>query len=103
MIGTMHTKQASLLAADLKALAHPSRILVIEHLVTTEGPASPNQMAQLTGESLGRMSYHVRQLLGKKMIRLVRTEPRRGAVEHFYTVTPKGEKAYRRVAPIEDT
>ena len=52
-----------------------------------EGVASPSQLAIELGERLGNISYHVRILLGSGYVELVRTEPRRGALEHFYRAT----------------
>ena len=49
-----------------------------------ERTASPNELARELGEPLGRVSYHVRTLADIGAIELVGTEPRRGAVEHFY-------------------
>ncbi|MBX5469796.1 MAG: helix-turn-helix transcriptional regulator [Thermoleophilaceae bacterium] len=69
----------------VKALAHPlrSRLLAI----LNERVASPNELAKELGEPLGVVAYHVRTLLQLKAIELVRTEPRRGAVEHYYRAT----------------
>lgn len=66
----------------VKAISHPIRHRVL--LLLNKGIASPNEIARELGESLGRVSYHVRQLADVGAIELVRTEPRRGAVEHFY-------------------
>jgi hypothetical protein len=41
-------------------------------------------VARALGEPLGRVSHHVRVLLRLGAIELVGTEPRRGAVEHYY-------------------
>ena len=46
--------------------------------------ASPNQLARELDLPLGRVSYHIRLLNDLGAIELVRTEPRRGALEHFY-------------------
>ncbi len=46
--------------------------------------ASPNQLARELDLPLGRVSYHIRLLADLGAIELVRTEPRRGALEHFY-------------------
>jgi hypothetical protein len=46
--------------------------------------ASPSELAQELEEPLGNVSYHMRFLADLKMVKLVRTEPRRGAVEHYY-------------------
>jgi hypothetical protein len=49
--------------------------------------ASPSELAGELGEPLGNVSYHVRTLAELKCIELVRTTPRRGAVEHHYRAT----------------
>jgi len=41
------------------------------------------------GERLGNVSYHVRILRELGLVELVRTEPRRGALEHFYRATAR--------------
>jgi DNA-binding transcriptional ArsR family regulator len=66
----------------VKALSHPLRTRILQLL--SDRVASPNEMAQALGEPLGNVSYHVRILLEHECIELVRTRPRRGALEHFY-------------------
>jgi DNA-binding transcriptional ArsR family regulator len=66
----------------LKAIAHPLRHRILVAIDAEE--SSPNLVAQRLGEPLGRVSHHVRVLARLGAIELVRTEPRRGAVEHFY-------------------
>jgi DNA-binding transcriptional ArsR family regulator len=68
-----------------KALSHPLRQRILE--VTTDGEASPNEIARITGPRLGTVSYHVQVLLELECIELVRTARRRGATEHFYRAT----------------
>lgn len=68
-----------------KALAHPLRARILERLA--EVVASPNQLAGELDASLGVVSYHVRVLADSDCLELVRTQPRRGAVEHFYRAT----------------
>ena len=46
--------------------------------------ASPSEIADALAEPLGNVSYHVRILRELDCLELVRTEPRRGALEHFY-------------------
>jgi DNA-binding transcriptional ArsR family regulator len=70
-----------------KALAHPLRVRIIGSL--QRGISSPNQLAQELGEPLGNVSYHVKTLLEFDCVELVKTEPRRGAVEHFYRATER--------------
>ncbi|MBK5220918.1 MAG: winged helix-turn-helix transcriptional regulator [Thermoleophilia bacterium] len=61
------------------------RILTSLH----KGISSPNQLSQELGEPLGNVSYHVKTLLEYDCVELVKTEPRRGAVEHFYRATER--------------
>jgi DNA-binding transcriptional ArsR family regulator len=70
-----------------KALAHPLRVRILNSL--HNGISSPNQLAQELGEPLGNVSYHVKTLLEYDCVELVKTEPRRGAVEHFYRATER--------------
>src|SRR3954447_16279220 len=66
----------------LKAISHPLRHRLLSML---DGrTASPNELARELGLPLGRVSYHIRLLSDLGAIELVRTEPRRGALEHFY-------------------
>ncbi len=70
-----------------KALAHPLRVRILTSL--HKGISSPNQLAQELDEPLGNVSYHVKTLLEYDCVELVKTEPRRGAVEHFYRATDR--------------
>jgi DNA-binding transcriptional ArsR family regulator len=65
-----------------KALSHPLRAHVLT--ILNERVASPNQIAGELKEPLGNVSYHVKTLAELGCVELVRTEPRRGAIEHFY-------------------
>jgi DNA-binding transcriptional ArsR family regulator len=66
----------------VKALSHPLRMTILTAL--NEKVASPSELADELGEPLGNVSYHVRILADLGCIELVRTTPRRGAVEHHY-------------------
>lgn len=66
----------------LKALAHPSRAHALH--ILNQRTASPKELAQEIGTSVGKMAYHVRELHKAGYIELVSTVPRRGATEHFY-------------------
>jgi DNA-binding transcriptional ArsR family regulator len=66
----------------VKALSHPLRMRILTRL--NEGVASPNEMSKQFEESLPLVSYHVRILRELDCIELVRTTPRRGAIEHHY-------------------
>ena len=68
-----------------KALSHPLRTKILARL--NEQVASPNELSNAFDESLGVVSYHVRALADLDCIELVDTQPRRGAVEHYYRAT----------------
>jgi DNA-binding transcriptional ArsR family regulator len=70
-----------------KALSHPLRVQILA--ILHKRIASPNEIAQQLGEGLSQVSYHVKVLREFNCIELVRTEPRRGAVEHFYRATAR--------------
>jgi DNA-binding transcriptional ArsR family regulator len=65
-----------------KALAHPLRVAILGLL--EERTASPSEIAQELDASLGLVSYHVRVLERFGLVKLVKTAPRRGALEHYY-------------------
>ena len=81
----------------VRALAHPMRVSILEAL---QGhTASPTELSRKFGESLGVVSYHVNALLELDCIEGVRTRPKRGTVEHFYTAKPRsfiGHQDWRR-------
>ena len=52
--------------------------------VLNERVTSPSELADELDEPIGNVSYHMRTLADLGMVELVRTEPRRGAVEHYY-------------------
>src|SRR5215213_7020467 len=70
-----------------KALAHPLRARILQRL--GERVASPAELAAELGAPLGVVSYHVRMLRDYDCVELVRTEPRRGALQHFYRATAR--------------
>lgn len=66
----------------VKALAHPLRVSIMQAL--KDRTASPSELAEELGVPLPNLSYHIRMLVGLGLIKLVRTRPRRGAIEHYY-------------------
>jgi DNA-binding transcriptional ArsR family regulator len=69
----------------VKSLAHELRAEIL--MILTERMASPNELSELLDEGLSQVSYHVGVLKDYGRIKLVKTEPRRGAVEHYYRAT----------------
>jgi DNA-binding transcriptional ArsR family regulator len=71
----------------VKALSHELREQIL--IILNERMASPNELAKELGEGLSQVSYHVKVLKDYETITLVKTEPRRGAVEHYYRATSR--------------
>src|SRR3954451_15169718 len=82
-----------------KALAHPLRARILQRLGERVG--SPGDLAVELGAPLGVVSYHVRMLRDYDCVQLVRTEPVRGALQHFYKATarPRLDEAQWRTLP----
>jgi len=81
----------------VKALAHPIRVYILEEL--QDRVASPTELSKETERSLGVVSYHANILVSCGCLELVRTQPRRGALEHFFRATPRsfiGHQDWRR-------
>ena len=66
-----------------KALSHPLRPRILQ-VLTLRGQSSPVQVAAELGAPLGQVAYHMRMLRQHGCVELVRTERRRGAIEHYY-------------------
>jgi DNA-binding transcriptional ArsR family regulator len=64
-------------------LAHPTRAEILR-LLEPGRVASPTELSDEMGVPLPQLSYHVRRLAQLGAIEPVKTEVRRGAVEHFY-------------------
>src|SRR6201991_3262535 len=84
-----------------KALAHPLRARILQRL--GERTASPGDLAVELNAPLGVVSYHVRMLRDYNCVELVRTEPVRGALQHFYKATarPNFDDAQWRTLPSQ--
>ena len=66
-----------------KALTHPLRTRILAAL--EDRTASPSELSDELGVSIGVVSYHVRRLAALGFLKLVKRVPRRGALEHYYT------------------
>ncbi|MBW8058943.1 MAG: winged helix-turn-helix transcriptional regulator [Solirubrobacterales bacterium] len=96
-------------ASHLPALVDPRLVKALDHvlrqhilLATVQGEVSPNELSKALDEGLSQVSYHVKVLREdcEGMIEETRTEPRRGAVEHYYRASAKTllpAKAWRRL------
>ena len=85
----------------LKAVSHPVRVRILAML--DEGPASPKQLADRLGASLGVVAYHVRTLHDLDLLKLVGTRQRRGATEHMYATVARpsfSDEAWAAMEPV---
>ncbi len=74
-------------AGALKALAHPLRVQIYD-LMSQYGPQTASTLAELTGESSGATSYHLRALAKHDLIREV--GDRGSGRERWWERTPGG-------------
>lgn len=77
---TTKTKSIDELVAYV--VKHPIRVDVLA--ILNETVASPKELAALIGADLSKVGNHVKALYDAGCIERVKTELRRGAVEHFY-------------------
>ncbi|HWI74728.1 MAG TPA: hypothetical protein VNT55_22395 [Baekduia sp.] len=68
---------------------HPARDEIIDAMRSYGRPISPTRLAEVTGNTLGSVAYHVRTLLAAGVVVLAEEGRVRGAVEHFYALVPE--------------
>lgn len=86
------SRRARRAAKFSRAMAHPLRVEILEAFGARGTHRSPSDLAEDLGEPLGNVSYHVTRLAKAGAIELDKTEPRRGAMEHFYRLTAAGAR-----------
>jgi DNA-binding transcriptional ArsR family regulator len=86
-----HRDQTSPADAILHALSVALRRDIFQRIASREA-ITPKDIAQDLGLPLPSVSYHVKVLATAGLIEITRTEPRRGAVAHFYRRVPKRTK-----------
>lgn len=85
----------------VKALSHPLRVQILRLLEDRD--MSPVEISGQLGLPVNRVSYHMRQLARFDLIKLAKTTPRRGAVEHHYRLQARpriSDKAWGQVPEI---
>jgi hypothetical protein len=88
-INAKQKKELEKLAQFHQALGHPARLLMMEHMFRMEQrDIGPKDLNDVIGGSLGVTSYHMRMLTSYGAVKQTRTAPARGALAHFYTLTP---------------
>jgi DNA-binding transcriptional ArsR family regulator len=71
----------------MKALSNEVRVQILSLVI--DGEWSPKMLDKELGVGLSQVSYHIKELKKFKLVELTKTEPRRGAVEHFYRATKR--------------
>lgn len=61
------------------------------------GDHSPGDLANVLGSPVGLVAYHVRMLREYGLVEEAHTEPRRGALAHFYRRTELAEEILRKL------
>jgi DNA-binding transcriptional ArsR family regulator len=85
----------------VKALSHPLRVRILAML--QERTASPSELSQWLGATLGTTAYHVRSLHQLGLIELADETRVRGAIEHHYRAGKPpmiSETAWEQAPPI---
>src|SRR3954451_14872241 len=85
----------------VKAISHPLRVRILAML--QERTASPSQLSEWLGATLGTTAYHVRALHKLGLIELADETRVRGAIEHHYRagIRPRiSEEAWAQAPPI---
>jgi len=85
----------------VRALSHPLRVRILAML--QERTASPSQLAEWLGATLGTTAYHVRSLHQLGLIELADETRVRGAIEHHYRAGERplvSEEAWAQAPPI---
>jgi DNA-binding transcriptional ArsR family regulator len=89
----MKLPDSAVLKALHLAMGHPLRLECLQRIAAADKPgASPRGLADVTGAPLGNVSYHVRTLRERKLILATKKVQRRGAIEHYYELGPRGKK-----------
>lgn len=73
-------------------MGHPYRAEILRHFLST-GTATPSDIAAALRLPLGTVSYHVRFLADRGIVRLAGRTQRRGAVAHHYQLTDRDRVA----------
>ena len=89
-----------MIARRAQSLSHPTRVGLLRELERL-GNATPRQLAELLGEPVGALSYHVRALREWQMIEVTDTIQRRGALEHHYRLAPAATLLLTGIAVLE--
>jgi DNA-binding transcriptional ArsR family regulator len=87
------SREVERVAESFRALAHPTRLRILDALRDGEAlsPSRLRRRAELK-IALGTVSHHMRELRELGMVAPAGTRAVRGAVEHFYKLSPQGRR-----------
>ena len=100
------TKRTDKSEALFIAMGHPIRRGILTEMDTHEedgthhGHLSPSDLSKLLAKGVSRVSYHIKILREVDAIHMVKTLPRRGAIEHYYMRRPWLVKAQQGVQEL---
>jgi DNA-binding transcriptional ArsR family regulator len=85
----------------LKALNHPTRTRALA--ILSDHIASPKDISDTLGEELSSVSYHVRVLHDLGLVDIVREDPVRGSLAHYYKAVerPNGDDPHQARLGVE--
>jgi DNA-binding transcriptional ArsR family regulator len=96
-------RQLERVASAFRGLAHPTRLRILDAL-RVEEVLSPTQLLGRIEPSpgLANIAYHTRELAGLGLLRPAGRRPARGALEHFYRLSPSGRDLIELVDLLGD-
>jgi hypothetical protein len=80
-------------SAVVPRIVNPTKVTIIELLLTERRPLSATKMEKLIGDpeyTVGQLHYHCDTLLKAGVLKLVGNVPRGAANEKFYCLAPHG-------------
>jgi DNA-binding transcriptional ArsR family regulator len=92
---------APAISAAVMALSHVIRRDIIE--CVARGLTSPSEIADEKKRPLGVVSYHVRMLRDYGVLEIERSEPRRGALQHYYRFTHQAVTDFEAVRDLANS
>lgn len=87
--------------ALLFCLQSPLRKWLLRLYLEDEEALSPKELADYTKRPLSDVSYHVRVLVEYGAVELVKTQPRRGAMQHYYRPSKLAQETPWLLAVLE--
>jgi DNA-binding transcriptional ArsR family regulator len=85
--------QLDQVASAFRGLAHPTRLQILE-AIDGQAAVSPSQLSERISPAtpLANVAYHTRELASLGLLRPAGRRPVRGALEHFYRLSPEGQE-----------